>query len=167
MTQRTMNFAKAIFELEIPEKCVQNSKDIITTNMELLEALSNPAIKKSEKFHVIDLLFEQEIRGFLKVLCDHSCMSMIIQIFEVYEKLVLESKNIIEATITYVKRPDDNQLEKIKDMVCKKYNKAGVLLQLNEDPSLIGGFILTIKDTMFDKSIQGTLNNLYKTLVWR
>jgi F-type H+-transporting ATPase subunit delta len=167
MTQRATNFAKAIFELAIPEKSVQNTKDILTANMELLEALSNPAIKKSEKYHVIDTIFEQEMKGFLKVLCDHSCMSIINQIFEVYDELVLESKNIIKATITYVKRPDDNQLEKMKEMVCKKYNKAGVLLQLNEDPSLIGGFVLSVKGTVFDKSIQGTLNNLYKTLVWR
>ena len=167
MTQRAMNYAKAIFDINISEECVQNTKDVILANNELLEALSNPAVKKSEKHAVIDTVFDKEIRNFLKVLCDYECMEMISQIFEAYEAIVLDSKNLIRATVTFVTRPDNSQIEKIKEMVCSKYNKAGVLLELKEDPSLIGGFILSVGDTMYDKSIQGSLSSLYKTLVWR
>ena len=167
MTQRAINYAKAIFDLKIPEECVHNTKDIITSNVELFEALTSPAVKTSEKHTVIDAIFDKEVRNFLKVVCDNESMNIISQIFEAYEELVRDSKNVIRATITFVKRPDDEQLEKIKVMVCKKYNKSGVLLELKEDASLIGGFILTVGDTMYDKSIQGTLSALYKTLVWR
>lgn len=167
MIQRAINYAKALFELNIPEECVHNAKDIIMENKDLLEALSNPTVKTSEKHTVIDDIFDKEVRSFLKVVCDNESMNIISQIFEAYERLVLDSKNVIRATITFVKRPDDEQLEQIKVMVCKKYNKSGVLLELKEDASLIGGFILTVGDTMYDKSIQGTLSSLYKTLVWR
>lgn len=167
MIQRAINYAKAIFELSLPEECVHNARDIITANKDLLEALTNPTIKASEKHTVIDNIFDKEVRSFLKVLCDNDSMNIISQIFEAYEELVLDSKNIIRATMTFVKRPDDEQLEQIKEMVCKIYNKSGVLLELKEDPTLIGGFILTVGDIMYDKSIQGTLSGLYKTLVWR
>lgn len=167
MTQLAMNYAQAIYELKISEESMQDAKQIIMANKELLDSLSNPAVKKSEKHTVIDTVFDKEIRNFLKVLSDHSSMKMISQIFDAYDAIMLDSKNIIRATLTFVIRPDDNQLEKIKEYVCNKYNKTGVLLELNEDSSLIGGFSLTVGDTMYDKSIRGTLSSLSKTLAWR
>ena len=167
MTQQSINFARAIFELNISEEHVENAKDIIMANIELYDALSNPAVKNSEKHTVIDKIFDKEIRNFLKVLCNHNCMKMISQIFEAYEALVLASKNEIRATFTFVTKPDDVEIEKVKEFLCNKYNKADVLLELKEDASLIGGFILTVGDTMYDKSIRGSLSSLYKTLVWR
>lgn len=167
MTQTVMNYAKALFDLNISEECIQDTKDIILQNCELVEALSNPAIKMNEKHNVIDRIFSKEVRSFLKVLCDNSHMELIKQILSSYDNYVLDSKNIVKATLTFVTKPDDYQLEKIKEMVCSKYNKTGVLLELQEDASLLGGFILTVGNTQYDKSIKGTLSNLQKTLVWR
>jgi F-type H+-transporting ATPase subunit delta len=94
-------------------------------------------------------------------------MRPISQIFDMYEDVVLESKNIVKAKLTYVTKPDDDQINKIKEFVCNKYNKAGVLLELKEDASLIGGIVLSVGDVEYDKSIKGTLSSLHKTLVWR
>lgn len=167
MTQRAINYAKAISDLKLSEECVQNAKEIILKNNELLVALSNPSIKKTEKHAVIDAIFDKEVRNFLKVLCDNECFEIVSEIFEAYETIILDSKNIIKATLTFVTKPDDDQLEKIKEMVCNKYNKAGVLLELKEDSSLLGGFVLSVGDMEYDKSIQGTLSSLHKSLVWR
>ena len=167
MTQQALNFAKAIFDLNISEECIENAKDIIMANKELYEALCNPAVRNSEKHSVIDKIFDKEVRNFLKVLCDYNSMNQISQIFNSYDDLVLDGKNIIRATIAFVIRPDDDQLEKLKEFLCNKYNKADVLLELKEDSSLIGGFILTAYDTIYDKSIRGSLSSLSKTLVWR
>ncbi len=167
MTLRDVNYAKVLFDLNISEECVQNTKDMILEHREIFMALINPAIKKSEKHTVIDTFFDKEIRSFLKVVCDNECMEFISKIFDSYEDIVLDSKNIVKATLTYVTRPDDELLEKIKDMVCNKYNKTDVLLELKEDATLLGGFVLSVGDTMYDKSIQGTLSSLSKTLVWR
>jgi len=166
MTNHAMNYAKALFDLNISDGIVQNSRDILE-NRELLDALCNPSIKKSEKHAVIDTVFNHEIINFLKVLCDNDCMEFISQIIDQYESIVLEGKNIIRATITFVTRPDDDQLEKLKEFVCKKYNKGNVLLELKEDSSLLGGFILSVGDMEYDKSIKGTLLSLHKTLIRR
>jgi F-type H+-transporting ATPase subunit delta len=167
MTQHAINYAKVLFDLYIPEESIHNMAQLVLGNRELIEALSNPAIKKNEKGNVIDVVFDEEVRSFLKVLCDNECFEIIDEILEAYNAILLDSKNIIKATITFVTRPDDDQLEKIKEMVCKKYNKSGVLLELKEDSSLLGGFILSVGDMVYDKSILGTLSNLHKTLVWR
>jgi F-type H+-transporting ATPase subunit delta len=166
MIQRSMNYAKALFMLKISDDIVNNTKCILE-NVELLDALSNPSIKRIEKYAVIETIFDKEIRGFLKILCDNNYMRPISQIFDMYEDVVLESKNIVKAKLTYVTKPDDDQINKIKEFVCNKYNKAGVLLELKEDASLIGGIVLSVGDVEYDKSIKGTLSSLHKTLVWR
>lgn len=167
MTQLGMNYGKALFDLNISKECVQNTKDIILNNVELMDALSNPTIKKCEKHTVIDKVFAKEIRNFLKVLCDNERMELISQIFDAFEGIVLNSKNEIKAILTFVTRPDDDQLEKIKEFLCNEFNKTGVLLQLKQDYSLLGGFVLSVGDIEYDKSIKGTLVNLHKTLVRR
>ena len=64
-------------------------------------------------------------------------------------------------------RMDNEDIEQVKEMICKKYNKAGVELDLIEDPSLIGGMVLKVNDTEYDKSIKGTLDEMQKSLVRR
>jgi F-type H+-transporting ATPase subunit delta len=167
MTEMAKNFARALFELETSEDSVQKVKNIILDDKDLLSALSNPAVKRSEKHAVIDSVFEKDIRNFLKVLTDHDSMDLLKEIIDAYDELVLNNKNLIRATLTFVTKPDEDQIEKIREMVRRKYNKSGVLLELKEDSSLIGGFILAVGNTIYDKSIQGTLSSLYKTLVWR
>lgn len=167
MTQSAANYAKALFELNIPEKYVQDSMNIVTEIRELSEVLTNPAVKKNEKHAVIDAVFDTGIRSFLKVLCDNGAMGMFSEIFEAYTEIVLNSRNMMKAAVVFAAIPDKEQIEKLKNMICSKYNKAGVLLEVKEDPSLIGGFILSVGDREYDKSIKGALGNLNKTLARR
>ena len=52
-------------------------------------------------------------------------------------------------------------------MICRKYHKTGVNLQLKEDPSLIGGFILTVGDDVYDRSVKASITKLQNSLVRR
>lgn len=165
MTQCAMNYAKDLFDLKINKECVQNTINIILENKELFSALSNPSINKGEKHAVIDSIFEEEIRSFLKVLSDNDCMEIIGEIFKQYQMILLERNQVIKATLSYVSKPEDEQIEEMKVMICKKYNKADVLLELKEDLSLLGGFVLSVEDMVYDKSVRGTLSSLEKTLV--
>ena len=88
-------------------------------------------------------------------------------IMEAYEAILLESKNMLKAKLKYVVKPDDEQITKIKDMLCNKYKKTGVSLELEEDASLIGGYILYVGNTEYDKSMMGALSEMKKTLVGR
>ena len=167
MTTQASNYAKVLFSLGLKEDTIQQTKQIFLRNRELIDALNNPIIKKQDKEAVIDHIFDTEIRSFLKVLCSNQCIGIIGKIFEAYETLVLGSQDIITAKLSYVTRPDETELEQIKDMLCRKYKKTGVILDLEEDTSLIGGYLLTVGDMEFDKSIRGTLSEMQKALVRR
>jgi F-type H+-transporting ATPase subunit delta len=166
MMQLATNYAKALFELNVSETAVKNARDILQ-NKELMDALSNPVVLKSEKHIIIDSVFEKDIKNFLKVICDNDNIGLIGQIFDIYEDMVLESMGIIRATLTYVTKPDVDQIEKVKEYVCSKYDKKGVVLEFKEDTSLLGGFVLTVGDVEYDKSIKGTLSDMHKALLRR
>ncbi len=167
MIQLDANYGKVLFQLSLSDEVVNGAKELLLNHKELLTALDNPSIKAKEKHAVIDRLFDSEVRNFIKVLCDNGHVSHITDIFIAYEDLVLESKNMIRATLSFVSKPSDTQLFGIKNMICKKYNKEDVLLELKEDPTLIGGFILNVGDMEYDRSIKGKLLDMQKRLLWR
>lgn len=167
ITWQAVNYAKVLFSLGIAENIVQNTRDVLLGSKDLMNALNNPSIKLKEKEAVIDKVFDKEICSYLKVICKNQYINMIESIFEAYDTFVLDRKNMIKASLSFITRPDDTELEQIKEMVCNKYKKAGVCLELIEDKSLIGGFVLKVEDTEYDKSIKGTLLEMQKALARR
>lgn len=167
MIRQAENYAKVLFELKISEESIHHAKTILASSRELTEALKNPEVKKLEKHKIIDAIFPAETTGFLKVLCDHGSFGMIGQIFDAFDALILKDRKSLKAVFYYVTKPEENQLERIRTMLCNKYQVKEVLLELKEDPSLIGGFILTVGNTVYDKSIRGALEGLYNSLVKR
>ena len=96
------------------------------------------------------------VQSFFKVVTDNGEADSIFEIFASYDELVLRKNKVVKAVFAYVTKPDDRKIEDIKNMICRKYHKTGVNLQLKEDPSLIGGFILTVGDDVYDRSVKAS-----------
>ena len=166
ITSQAANYAKVLFSLGLQEEVIKGAKEVLS-NKELMEALENPSIKRLEKEAVIDRIFDKEICSFIKVLNLHGQIGAAAEVFQEYDAMVLESNHIIKAQLSYVTKPKETEIQQIKDMLCNKYRKTGVIMELKEDPALIGGFVLSVGNTEYDKSIKGTLEELQKTLVRR
>lgn len=167
ITQRAVNYAKVLYSLGLKEESVLRTQKLLEENIELVSIFENPVIERAEKEAIIEAIFDTEIGNFLKVLCENKCFEIFGDICRAYEKMILDSKNILMAQLSFSVRPSDLELEQIKTMICQKYNKADVSLELVEDASLIGGYVLTVGDTEYDKSIKGALQELQKTLSGR
>ena len=167
ISQSASNYAKILYSLNLKENSVEQAKNILFSCCELMEVLENPTIKKQEKEAVIESLFEKEIVSFIKVLCDNMAIGLFPEIIDAYHGHILEHKNIIKAKLAYAIKPEYEQIEQIKRMLCDKYEKIGVDLELAEDTSLIAGFVLYVGDTEYDKSIKGALTDMQKTLIGR
>ncbi|MDD5949151.1 MAG: ATP synthase F1 subunit delta [Lachnospiraceae bacterium] len=167
MTERSIQYGKVLFELKLPDSLIVDARETFQQNPPLLEALDNPSVKSAEKHAVIDRLFEPAIRAFLKVVTDHQMIGQIDDIFDAYEEQVIEAKNWVKATLYYVTKPGDTQIEGIKAKICKEYNKDGVELELVEQPSLIGGFVLKVHDFETNRSIKGRIEQLTQNLMRR
>ena len=167
ITQRAVIYAKVLYSMDLKEKSINQAKILISNCKELIEVLGNPIVSKKEKNSVIEALFENEICSFFKVLCENKAIGIFTQIMEAYEDLVLEHKNMLKAKLTYAVKPDDEQIEQIKRMLCEKYNKAEVILEHEKDTSLVGGYVLYVRDMEYNKSIKGALSEMQKTLIGR
>ena len=167
MKKTADSYGRVLFELGIPREAVIQARELLAACPELEQALSNPAVTREEKRRIIDRIFPQETRSFLKVLCDNGHMNEIHQVDEAYERNYLESRDIIKARLFYAGEPDEEQLAALKQKIMKKYKKAGVNLVLQKDPQLLGGFVLRIGDEEYDRSVKGRLDNIYKKLAWR
>ena len=55
----------------------------------------------------------------------------------------------------------------MKVFLCDKYQKADVKIQIVEDTSLLGGFILHVENDEYDWSLKGRLTRLEQKLTWR
>ena len=60
------NYARALWELHVPENRVSEAAELLKDNPVLWEALKNPVICLKEKERIIDRIFPEEMRGFFK-----------------------------------------------------------------------------------------------------
>ncbi len=160
MIDLPVNYAKVLFEMDFGAEHVEAARRLLTESKELREALTNPLVRKSEKRSVIEKLFPQPMWNFFKVMSDNGDIDCAEEMFAAYDSLELAKRDTIRGVLTYVTKPDDAQIKRLKKKIAKDYNKGNVVLELVEDPSLIGGFVLTIGDSVLDQSVKTSMKKL-------
>ena len=142
------NYAKVLYELNIAPEVTASANAILKAAPEVSEVLSSPVVSLKEKENVIDKIFPKEICNFMK---------------EYYNK----RHNILNAELFYVVAPKKEQLDGMKNFLCKKYHTKDVQIKQIEDKSLIGGFCIRVEDEEIDYSLKGKINALQQKLTWR
>lgn len=160
MTQTSINYARVLYDLGMPRESLEETYGYVSSVPELLSVLMSPVAKREEKQRVIDRIFPEEMRNFLKVLCDNHDAYLLEDIFRAYEAYSNEMQDTLQATLYYVTMPGEKQLEGIKSTLCGRYDKRSIKLSLAEDKSLIGGFVIRCGDREIDYSLKGRLNQL-------
>ena len=167
MTETSINYAKALYELSVPEEAVLETEKIFEGTPQLKGVLENPLVSLKEKEHVIDRVFPQEMKNFLKITCKYQKISSIEEILEAYGDYSRKQKGILKAVLTYVTKPEEAQKEKMEDFLRREFGAKEVILTLKEDKSLIGGFILSAGDKENDWSLRGRYMKLRQKLTRR
>lgn len=167
MTYIADEYARVLYELNISYDLYKDFADRLDACPELLAALDNPTVSSYQKHRVIDTLFDKEISAFIKCLCDNGRVAYYKDILDSYTTILDNEKGILEADFTSAFVTGDEELDRIKSMLARKYNKNGVSLRVKQDKSLMGGFVLKVGDTEYDKSLKGAINNMKRKLEWR
>ena len=154
-------------ELNMNREAIQKAEEIFAEVPQLKDVLINPTIREEKKFKVIDRVFPEEIRNFLKVACRHHRMELIGDIFKAYHQYCDEQNKILNAVLTCVEPPSEVQLNKMKAFLCKKYDAVKADIEIVQDKALLGGFVLRVGCDEFDWSLQGRLNRLEQKLTRR
>ena len=103
----------------------------------------------------------QELLGTLKT----ESVETLDRLMDAYEERRAERANRQKAVLRYVTPPTAGQLEQIRDFLRKKYNDQELPLELIEDPTLLGGFSITVGSDEYDWSMKGRLTQMKNRLL--
>lgn len=158
------NYAKALYELEIPRTDISDAEETVRKTSELAEILANPAVSREEKHRVINAVFPKSTHNFINYLCDRSHSKMLLDIIKAYYEYSDKQQGIIHAQLTCVDPPDEERLQKIKAFICKSFNGTDAVIDIELDKNLIGGFILTAGGIEFDRSLRSRLMGIKNSM---
>jgi F-type H+-transporting ATPase subunit delta len=141
---------------------------LISESRQLEQAISNPLYDASGRKKVLQAIVEKlelsdAMRAFLLLLFDKGRFGFISDINEFYQKLADELKGIARATLVSATELSDEAIEKIQEALSQKTGKS-VRLEVQQDPSLIGGIVTRIGDLVLDGSIKTQLLSMRESL---
>lgn len=127
------------------------------------EALAHPLIPGSRKKQIVAEIFREEVEAltldFLCLLIDKRREDVLEEVEREYVQLANAFRGVVPATVISAVPLSDDERTKLRARLQTMTGKM-VELDLQEDPSLIGGLIVRIGDTVIDGSVTGYLNAL-------
>lgn len=141
--------------------------EVLRTNTQLQAVLANPIIKLDKKETIINLIFGGKINdavaAFFNLMIKKGRADILYPTAKEFIEAYHRENNIVKASVVSAMELSSEHFDQIQDII-KKETNGEVILDTEIDPSLIGGFIITIGDRQIDTSILGKLNKLEKHL---
>ena len=167
MTQTAINYAKVLYDLDLSEGDIKETEALFRKNPVLEKSLSNPLVPEDAGKRIIDRLVPAPMRSFVKTVYRHHKISSLGEIFEAYQELIRKKNRTLKASLRYVTAPKEEQLEGIRTFLCRTFHAKKAEIDLTEDKSLIGGFILQAEGNEYDWSLRGRYRKLEQKLTRR
>lgn len=173
----SLRYAKALFELGVRDQSLERFLEELRRLLQIFEVDRNVPVllgarevslqKRSAILNgLMDKFFiSPKVQNFMRLLMERGRISVFPHIVAAFEDLVLDSENKVRAYAKVASlaafAPSRGAIEKkLSQMTGKK-----IVLNAEEDPSLIGGISVQIKDMVYDASVLGELNKIRET--WR
>ena len=142
--------------------------DLITRERELEQAIANPLYDVGGRKKVLQAVIDKVniskvMSSFLLLLFDKGRFGFLNDINEFYKKLADELKGVVRASLVSATELSSETVEKIRTTLSKKTGK-DIILEVEQDPSLIGGIVSRIGDLVLDGSIKTQLLNMRESL---
>ena len=123
-------------------------KEILLKETELVSILTNPEVRQREKDDLIDSIFKNNVTD---------------EMVEMIKKIFLKYTNIVTVTVvTAIPMKKDTQ-DKFKSIISKKLDK-DIIFENVVDKTIIGGVLLKAGDKVLDGTVKSELKSLEKQL---
>jgi F-type H+-transporting ATPase subunit delta len=141
---------------------------LIAREKALNQAITNPLYDAAGRRKVLQtviekLEFSKIMTAFLMLLFDKGRIGFISNINDFYQKLVDELQGVARASLVSATELSSETTEKIRTSLSMKTGKE-IILEVEQDPSLIGGIVTQIGDLVLDGSVKTQLINMRETL---
>jgi len=168
-------YAKALLLIGKEDGQAQTYKEELAGFAKLIEqekaldqALNNPLYDAEGRKKVLTSIIEKlglskVMSSFLTLLFDKRRIGFIGHINEFYQKLADELKGVARASLVSATELADETVEKIRSALSQRTGK-DIILEVKQDPELIGGIVTRIGDLVLDGSIRTQLVNMRESL---
>jgi F-type H+-transporting ATPase subunit delta len=164
-------YATALFELARDEKSVDAVKAdldrfdaMLADSADLKRLVRSPVFSSDAQSRALSAVLDRAgISGisanFLKVLTANRRLFAVDQVIRAFRALVAKFKGEATADVTVAEKLSDKNLDALKTAL-KSVTGKDVSLNVNVDPSIIGGLVVKLGSRMVDSSLRTKLNSI-------
>ena len=164
-------YATALFELARDEKSIDavradldKFEAMLADSADLKRLVRSPVFSaESQSRALVAVLDKAEISGvaakFLKVLTANRRLFAVSDVIRAVRALVAKFKGEATADVTVAEKLSDKNLDALKTAL-KSVTGKDVALNVNVDPSIIGGLVVKLGSRMVDSSLRTKLNSI-------
>ncbi|MDO8397346.1 MAG: F0F1 ATP synthase subunit delta [Bradyrhizobium sp.] len=164
-------YATALFELARDEKSIDAVKAdlekfeaMLADSIDLKRLVRSPVFSAGEQSRALAAVLEKAgISGvaakFLKVLTANRRLFAVTDVIRAFRALVAKFKGEATADVTVAEKLSDKNLDALKTAL-KSVTGKDVALNVNVDPSIIGGLVVKLGSRMVDSSLRTKLNSI-------
>lgn len=132
------------------------------------EAITNPLYDAADRRSVLQTLVDKLglskiMASYLALLFDKGRIGYLSDIDNFYQKFADELKGIARANLVAATELSSEAVEKIRASLSQKTGRE-IILEVEQDPDLIGGIVTKIGDLVLDGSIKTQLLNMRESL---
>ncbi|MCF7810731.1 F0F1 ATP synthase subunit delta [bacterium] len=138
----------------------------VNENPDLKKFLFNPSLERKAKRSVIDKLFKDASEytlNFLRVVIDKNRPEILLSAHSLFIDFLNKHQGITPGSIVTAVPLEADALKKVKDRLEKRFNCA-LALECTVDPTLVGGILVRVGNTVLDGTIKGRLHRLKSTM---
>jgi F-type H+-transporting ATPase subunit delta len=137
---------------------------VYSDSAELRNVLSNPAVPIEAKHGVLEKIAarlgaSKIIRNFLFVIADHHRTHILLEIVATFQEVVRQRQGVAEAEVSSAVELSAAQKKEMTQTLTRLTGKK-IETKYSLDPTLLGGAVVRIGDTVYDGSVRSRLNEL-------
>lgn len=143
-------------------------RELLDQPGEFPDVIANPTLSSAIADQVIMALFADSAHSvtlrFMRFLASKGRLSLLGEICDAYEQFACDSLGIISVHVTAAHAFTDAQLTALKGKLHDQYNKT-IQLDVELDPSLMGGFKIQVGDSIRDYSLRSKLDQFEQRVI--
>ncbi|OAG26891.1 ATP synthase F1 subunit delta [Thermodesulfatator autotrophicus] len=148
---------------------LQKVADFLASQPDILEALESPIYPPDLKMEIIEdvikgLGVEEGVAKFLRLLVEKRRIHFIQDIVKTYQQLLDEELGIARAEVRVATELDEDMQKALTEALSKKIGRQ-VILNVIQDPEILGGVRVQVGDLVLDGTVRAQLEKFKESII--